>query len=121
MLKKIYLALLAVFLLVGCQNADQTRNDQIQVSITISVDHGAEIVVDETVQIDNQAILFDVLDEHYDIEATPDGFITAIEGIEQTDEDFWIYTVNEEDIYVGAKEYQLSDQDHVVFDLQKWE
>src|SRR5699024_6972650 len=88
-----------VFILIGCSddagntnkgeetnnktetednNTKSEENEEEQVSITISEDDGEEVHAEEKVDVEEGAILMDVLDENFDIEED-DGFITAIE------------------------------------------
>lgn len=115
--------LMSGLFLVGCGQVDTETNDvaMIEVSITISIDHGEEILAEDTFEVEEGTILLDLLEEEYQIDKTADGFITAIEGVEQGDNRFWLYEVNEEEVNVGAAEFELSADDAVVFDLHAWE
>src|SRR5699024_10375210 len=129
-----------VFILIGCSdnagntNLEESTNNQTETednntksqateaeqhSITISEDDGEEVHADEKVDVDEGAMLMDVLDENFDIDED-DGFITAIDGIENDEEEgkYWMYDVNDEMAQVGADEFELSPGDDVVFDLQ---
>lgn len=132
--------IVVVFILIGCSddagntnqgestnnqtetednNTQSEANEEEQVSITISEDDGEEVHAEEKVDVEEGAILMDVLDENFDIEED-DGFITAIDGIENDEEEgkYWMYDVNDEMAQVGADEFELSPGDDVVFDLQ---
>jgi len=100
-------------------NAQSEENEEEHVSITISEDDGEEVHAEEEVDVEEGAILMDVLKENFDIEED-DGFITAIDGIENDEEEgkYWMYDVNDEMAQVGADEFELSPGDDVVFDLQ---
>src|SRR5699024_658764 len=105
--------IVVVFILIGCSddagntnqgestnnqtetednNTQSEANEEEQGSITISEDDGEE----------------------------DDGFIIAIDGIENDEEEckYWMYDVNDEMAQVGADEFELSPGDDVVFDLQ---
>ncbi|HLS66639.1 MAG TPA: DUF4430 domain-containing protein [Pseudogracilibacillus sp.] len=126
----------AVLLITGCSTANNTEEAEVEttetaeqeevvesvITVTISEDEG-EIVHDEKeIEIEEGAILMDVLKESFDIEEE-DGFITAIDGIQadEGEQRGWMYYVNDEMAMVGAAEYELEEDDHVVFDLQAWE
>lgn len=100
-------------------NAQSEENEEEHVSITISEDNGEEVHAEEEVDVEEGAILMDVLKENFDIEED-DGFITEIEGIESDEQEgkYWMYDVNDEMAQVGADEFELSPGDDVVFDLQ---
>lgn len=123
--------LVAIGLLVGCAQEDNnvTPNDSSteeaaieHVMITISTDKGEETVTEKEVTIKENDLLLDVLKENFEIEEEG-GFISSIEGIEQDADTgkYWIYTVNNEEVTVGAAAYELSADDQVNFDLQAWE
>lgn len=128
--------LMLLFALSACGSQDnQTNNNSEEinnetteevneqtVSITISMDEGEETISEKEVPIEDGAILMDIMKENFDVEES-DGFITAIEGVEQNEEEkkAWMYFVNGEMAPVGANEYELSAGDEVSFDLQSWE
>ena len=71
--------------------------------------------------VDNGVILLDAMKENMEIDET-DGFINSINGVEQSEKEnkFWIYTVNGEQVTVGAGEYELLDGDQVVWELTEF-
>ncbi|SFA73192.1 protein of unknown function [Lentibacillus halodurans] len=130
-------------LITGCgtDEADQneSNNDQVQtetnentdgelnedeIRMTISKDDGEEYIAEKEIEIEEGAILMDVLQENFDVETGEDGqFITSIERVpaEENDQKAWIFEVNGEMANVGAAEYELSPGDEVTFDFQAWE
>lgn len=146
-MKKIYTVLLAfIFALVvlsGCAATEQNTEEQSTqteengtpteqtseseqeeaITITISENNQEEIVAEEEVPVEEGEILYDVMEENFDIEATEEGFITSIEGISQNEEEgkYWMYYVNGEMAEVGAQDYELEPGDEVTFDLQAME
>lgn len=128
--------LLSFGVLAGCSTAEQSPNETSETKeqtseteveettvITISQDNGEEIIAEEKVEVEEGAILFDVMEENFELEATEDGFITSIEGVSQDEEagKYWMYEVNGEAAMVGAKEYELEPGDEVTFDLHAME
>lgn len=109
------------------ESAEQGQTSETEqeeaVSITISEDNGAEIIAEEEIPVEEGDILFNVMEENFEVEATEDGFITSIEGVSQDEENgkYWMYEVNGEMAEVGAQEYELSPGDEVTFDLQAME
>src|SRR5699024_2479820 len=96
-----------VFILIGCSddagntnkgestnnqtetednNKQSEVNEEEQVSITISEDDGEEVHAEEKVDVEEGAVLMDVLDEYFDIEED-DGFITALDVINKYEEE----------------------------------
>lgn len=115
--------MISVALLFGCaQDSTETQGDEpFEVGVTISVDYGDEVITDDSFMVEPGTVLLDLLEQEYEVEKTADGFITAIEGIEQDGSRFWIYEVNGEEAQVGAGDFELSPDDQVVFDLHAWE
>ncbi|GAB3052645.1 DUF4430 domain-containing protein [Virgibacillus ainsalahensis] len=100
----------------------ETQESEESVTITLSKDDGDEVITEEEVAIEEDAILMDVMEENFDIEHDG-GFITSIDGIapEEGEEKSWMFFVNGETAMVGAEELELSPDDEVTFDLQAWE
>ena len=65
--------------------------------------------------------LFDVLKENYSIE-DDEGMITAIDGHAQDAKNnkYWVFTINDEQVNVGAKDAKLKNDDRVVFKLEQF-
>ena len=128
----LFTLVLAAGLLLGCSNdtteetdntstENQTQSEETQeqaVHITISEDIGEEVLSEKDIEIEEGAILMDVLKDNYEIEEDG-GFITGIDGVtaEDGEEKYWMYEVNGEMAEVGANEYELEAGDDVVFDL----
>lgn len=152
-MKKIYTVflafLLALLVLSGCTATEQNTGEQSSqteengnpteqaveeeqvseseqeetISITISENNQEEIIAEEEVPVEEGEILYEVMEENFDIEATEEGFITSIEGVSQNEEEgkYWMYYVNGEMAEVGAQDYKLEPGDEVTFDLQAME
>lgn len=126
-----------VLLLLGCSTDDATNNTQEneptntatendiqseeseEETIHLVISDDEEILSDETIEVEEDDILLDILNEHYDV-VEDDGFITTIDGVEQNEEEgkFWMYDVNGEMAPVGANELELTPGDEVEFKLQ---
>lgn len=83
----------------------------------ITIIAGEDIVVEKEVEINGEP-LQEILANNFELEEE-DGFITAIEGIPQVEEDntWWMFEVNGEMPQVGANEYIVQDEDEVVWEL----
>ncbi|WP_053219355.1 DUF4430 domain-containing protein [Virgibacillus senegalensis] len=127
--------LFAAAFVTGCSQQQETSENgetqteqsgetesQETVMITVSENEGENIITEKDVEIEEEAILLDVMKENFEVEET-DGFITSIEGVSQNEEKgkYWMYTVNGEMAEVGANEYELHPEDEVTFDLQAME
>ena len=107
----------------GSENVNNESNDaQIEVEFTISKDEGEEVIETKSIEVEEGAIVLDVLKEHFDVEEEG-GFVTSIDGVNDDPDNqlAWMYFVNDEMAMVGAAEYELEADDHVNFDLQAWE
>ncbi|QKY69229.1 DUF4430 domain-containing protein [Lentibacillus sp. CBA3610] len=105
------------------ENTDGELSED-EIRITVSMDNGAEYVAEKEIEIEEGAILMDVLQENFYVETEENGqFITTIERVsaEEDEQKAWIFEVNGEMANVGAAEYELSPGDEVTFDLQAWE
>ncbi|WP_169864903.1 DUF4430 domain-containing protein [Sutcliffiella halmapala] len=136
-MKKYLLTLLTIFTLAlaGCaigqentennQNAGETQEEQQQEQAEVTVKltkDGEEVISEETVEFEEGESIMEVMERNFDL--TLDGdFIVGIDGVESDTENsyFWTYTVNEEEVMVGAKEYILEADDVVQFNYAKWE
>lgn len=121
--------LLSIFIgfivLTGCTTNEEDVSTEItnpiDVEMIISLDNDTERIVDETLTVNDGAILIDVLTENYDIDKTSEGFINAIEGHEQNDPTYWFFDVNGAPSEVGAADVELSDGDIIHFDFHEYE
>src|SRR5699024_9183174 len=100
-----------VFVIVGCSNNNElTSNNttntnnvenveneegQIEVLISITKEEGEEELASKEVEVEEGAILMDVLKDNVEIEEE-DGLITSIDGVEADDSEqiAWMYFVN---------------------------
>lgn len=133
-MKKWLLLLASTLVLVGCGQTTQTEETAstpvesseqavlAEVTVSVTVD-GEEIDEGEQVlEVEEGAILLDVMEEHYELEEA-DGFISAINGYEQDEEagKYWLFDLNGEMAEVGAAELELSDGDLVEWKLEAFE
>ena len=133
-MKKWLLLLASTLVLAGCGQTTQTEevtstpvesSEQAvlaEVTVSVTVD-GEEIDEGEQVlEVEEGAILLDVMKEHYELEEA-DGFISAINGHEQDEEagKYWLFDLNGEMAEVGAAELELSDGDLVEWKLEAFE
>ena len=130
---KKFLALLAAgFVLTGCSTTDtavessseavvsSVVEESISVTIQISVDGESVDDLTKTLEVEEGAILLDVMKEHYEIEET-DTFINTINGYQQDDANgkYWLFDVNGEMGMKGANETELQEGDVIEWKLEK--
>ncbi|GIO22592.1 DUF4430 domain-containing protein [Oceanobacillus sp. J11TS1] len=145
-LKYFGVMLFAIALLAGCGNSNTEQNSpeedansnttvstnessgadeelaDNEVRLTVTIDNGTENVTEEVVEVEEGAILLDVLKDTFYVEED-NGFITSIERVSDDEDEgkYWMYTVDGESAPVGAGEYELNGGEEVVFDLQSVE
>ncbi|WP_010530848.1 DUF4430 domain-containing protein [Lentibacillus jeotgali] len=105
------------------ENTDGELSED-EIRMTISKDQGSEYIAEKEIEIEEGAVLMDVLQENFYVETKENGqFITSIERVsaKEDEQKSWIFKVNGEMANVGAAEYELSPGDKVTFDLQAWE
>lgn len=122
-MKKTLLAVLIAVILAGGGYAvweskeDVNNNSQEDLETTI-------VISQDTVDFEEGESLMEVMEKNFELTLDNSGeFIVGIDGVESdTDKSyFWTYTVNEEEVMVGAKEYFLKKDDVVKFKYAKWE
>lgn len=123
-------------LMNGCgvsETQDKTSSSETQVESSIVQEESKEVFATVKVvvsgeemdnfelAVDNGVILLNAMKENIEIEET-DGFINSINGVEQSEKEnkFWVYTVNDEQVTVGAGEYELLDGDQVIWELTEF-
>lgn len=117
------MALFAVLLVLGlwywdlASDTPATSDQEQTIQITIRTEE--EILIDEPVESGSDATLLEIMQQHYDLIVTEEGFIEAIEGVEQNSSEglYWIYDVNEEQGLEGVKDFIPEDGDHIVWEL----
>lgn len=119
-MKKIYSLVLLFFstiLLVACQSHQTTT------SSSSSEEHLVQLVVktdknttDEKVSFTQGDTVMDLLKANYDVEET-DGFITAIDGVQQDEKagKYWMFDVNDELAPKSADQIKIQDGDKIEF------
>lgn len=131
-MKKILALLAAGFVLTGCSTTDtavessseaavsSVVEESISVTIQVSVDGEGVDDLTKTLEVEEGAILLDVMKEHYEIEET-DTFINTINGYQQDDANgkYWLFDVNGEMGMKGANETELQEGDVIEWKLEK--
>ncbi|SDI72931.1 DUF4430 domain-containing protein [Natribacillus halophilus] len=130
MLKKWVLVGVLATALGGCGNEDTTEpqengtdEDLHEATITLTENGGEETIEENTVEFTDGESLMDVMEENFEITTEDDDeFISGINGIESEESEgyFWTYTVNDEEIFEGAADYELDPEDDVQFDYAQW-
>ena len=99
---------------------EETTADEITTDFDIIIDGESVADLSEEVTVPEGTYLLDAMEDTYDIEEEG-GFISAIEGHEQDEEEglYWLYYINDEMPSVGAADYELEDGDQIEWSLEK--
>lgn len=119
-------AIVVVLLVIGlwiqglASNTPSTADQDQEVRVMILTPD--EEVADDTIMIADDTTLMELMQQHYDIIVTDDGFIESIEGVEQNQDEslFWIYEVNEETVNVGAESFIPEENDLITWELMAY-
>lgn len=116
-------AIVVVLLVVGLwisglASNNPTTADQDQEVQVVIIAYDEE-VADDTIKIADDTTLMELMQQHYAIIVTDDGFIEAIEGIEQNPEEnlFWIYDVNDTMVNESAEDFIPDENDVITWEL----
>lgn len=124
----LFFSMMMAIMLVACGNNDGNNSgasgEEIG-KVTIELLRESEEKISrEEVALFAGDTLMDVMDRNFEIETVYDGqFIHGINGIapEEGENYAWIYTVNGEEVLIGATEYELEPGDFVEFDYISWD
>ena len=121
---KILLVVIAVFLIAtGCTKNDETVKHQEKKVQIIIYNKNKDIIYDENVSTKKE-LLIEVLKEQDEIDLkTEDGqygeYILSINDIEQGDNYYWTYYINEEYASVGVSQYKIKNNEKYEFKIEK--
>jgi hypothetical protein len=103
------------------EESSSVKEESQEISVTVKIMVEGKETDSVALTVEEGAVLLDAMKENMEIEEA-DGFINSINGVEQSEKDnkFWIYTVNDEQVTVGAGEYELLDGDQVVWELTEF-
>lgn len=135
-MKKIIGTSLFAILFAGCGNNEEKigqedlesgdSQDLITVEFKFNIDDDVDKVdedkIDKTVELSPGKSLLAAMKEQYEV-IEDEGYITSIEGYEQSQEDniYWLYEINDEFAQVGAADYTLEDGDVISWELESSE
>ncbi|SEK17926.1 protein of unknown function [Carnobacterium iners] len=92
--------------------------ETVEATIVFEVDEEEQADMARSLKVEEGTTLLDAMNVEYEVKET-DGFITAIDGIEQDDSKnkWWLYSVNGEDGTVGAADYEIKEDDQIKWTL----
>ncbi|MCA9766717.1 MAG: DUF4430 domain-containing protein [Carnobacterium sp.] len=92
--------------------------EAVEATIVFEVDEIEQTNMEKSLKVEEGTTLLDAMNAEYEVEET-DGFITAINGIEQdkSKNKWWLYSINGEDGAVGASDYEIKENDQIKWSL----
>ncbi|WP_225743421.1 DUF4430 domain-containing protein [Marinilactibacillus sp. Marseille-P9653] len=134
-MKKILGLCMLIFLVAGCGNQEnastesetsgntQDQNEEVTYTIEFSIDDELYSVdedeMNQELNSPKDTTLLEVMHEEFGA-VDSDGFITAINGLEQKDDKkaYWLFDINGEFSQVGAGDYVLEEGDEITWKLE---
>jgi hypothetical protein len=112
---------LAIILWVSGRDTDsgsQTTSEETS-EVTVMIYANDEELANDTHTVSADTTLMEIMEENYDLNVTDEGFIEAIEGVEQSIEDneFWVFEANEEMVTESAEDFVPEDGDTILWEL----
>lgn len=120
-------------LLVGCSNepSDTMQQESSQsvatkaedsIGVVIEVTNDSEAISSHQIITSEGTTLLEAMKDNDVNFEESEGFISSIDNVEQSPEEnkYWVYTVNGEQVSVGANEYKLQEGDNVVWELTQF-
>lgn len=142
--KIIALALILSMFLVSCNNDKKVENtestkvettenendkkeeaskEEIEAEIIIVEGKDENLLSKKEIKVKPESTLYEALKDNFDIVVDDTGMLTSIDGKSQDKEKniFWTYTVNDEMIMQGIKDYVIQKGDNIKFKLSVYE
>ncbi|UOQ85912.1 DUF4430 domain-containing protein [Gracilibacillus salinarum] len=119
--KQLLMITILALMMTACANTGGDEAEgEINVSLTITDQITDKIISEESYTVTAGTTLEDLLQDHYEVEVTDDGFLTSIDGHEQDMEknEYWTYEANGEMVSKGIADYEVQDEDDITVDLQ---
>jgi len=111
------------FVLASCGTEEVKPKEVVEdtISATITITSEDKTVAEKVVVFEEGENLQEVMTETFDV-VEEDGFITSLEGLEQSESEnkWWTFTANDEMVNVGANEYILEEDDNIDWTLTKF-
>ncbi len=110
---------LAIILWVTGRDADSASTSAETNDVTVVIFANDEEMANDTLEVADDMTLMQIMEEHYDMSVSEEGFVQAIEGVEQNVEDneYWVFEANEEMVTDPADEFIPADGDTILWEL----
>ncbi|OJF95942.1 DUF4430 domain-containing protein [Alkalibacterium sp. 20] len=110
---------LAIILWVSGRDTDSQTTSEETNEVTVMIYANDEELANDTLDVSADTTLMEIMEENYELSVTDEGFIEAIEGVEQSIEDneFWVFEANEEMVTESAEDFVPEDGDTILWEL----
>lgn len=110
---------LAIILWVTGRDADSASTSAETNDVIVVIFANDEEMANDTLEVADDMTLMQIMEEHYDMSVSEEGFVQAIEGVEQNVEDneYWVFEANEEMVTDPADEFIPADGDTILWEL----
>ncbi|WP_423188504.1 DUF4430 domain-containing protein [Alkalibacterium sp. f15] len=115
----IALLALVVIVWVTSENGDAVFTSEETKEVNVMIYANEEELVNDTLEVNENLALMEIMINNYDMNVSDEGFVEAIEGVEQSIEEkkFWVYEVNEEIVSESAEDFVPEDGDMIFWEL----
>ncbi|WP_423188474.1 DUF4430 domain-containing protein [Alkalibacterium sp. f15] len=115
----IALLALAIILWVSGRDTDSQTTSEETNEVTVMIYANDEELANDTLDVNADITLMEIMEENYELSVTEEGFIEAIEGVEQNIEEneFWVFEANEEMVTESAEDFVPEDGDTILWEL----
>lgn len=121
--KLLLVVIVAIFIATGCTKKEEAVKQKEKEVQIIIYDKDKKVIYDETVSTKKE-LLIEVLKEQDEIDVkTEDGqygeYILSINDIEQGNNYYWTYYINEEYASVGVSQYKIKNNEKYEFKIEE--
>lgn len=115
------IALAFIFWIIG-RNSVPNSNSEEATEVTVIIYANEEELANDLLSVSADTTLMDAMEENYELTVSADGFVEAIEGIEQSvdNNEFWVFEANDEMVTEPAEEFILEDGDTISWELMEF-
>lgn len=112
------IALVIIFWVVNEDNDSLVSSEDTK-EVTVMIYANDEELANDTIEVNEEAALLEIMEDNYDMQISDEGFVEAIEGVEQSADDnkYWVYEANEEMVSESAEDFVPEDGDMISWEL----
>ncbi|API87927.1 hypothetical protein BKP56_00620 [Marinilactibacillus sp. 15R] len=115
------IALAFILWIIGRNNVPNSNSEK-ATEVTVQIYANEEELANDSLSVSADTTLMDAMEENYELTVSGDGFVEAIEGIEQSvdNNEFWVFEANDEMVTEPAEEFILEDGDTISWELMEF-